>query len=115
VTPLHLDVTAAYSIVASALVVLAGIWVLWGSAWLRRVELSAIAGPAVRALGLRFAREGWRGRVLARGELRGRPVEVRWRGRLDGVVVAEARVGEEGAWTRVPPAEVIDAVRELIP
>ncbi|MFZ5481076.1 MAG: hypothetical protein ACOZNI_30215 [Myxococcota bacterium] len=111
-TPLHLDVTAAYSILSAALVLLGAAWVLWGSAWLRRVELASIAAPAVRDLGLRFAREGWGARVVASGAIEGRAVEVRWREKLDGAVIVEARVGG-GAWTPVPAGETASAVRAL--
>ncbi len=55
-----------------------GVWLAWLAGWINRVELQTAASPMVQALGLRFEREGWRSRIVARGDVAGVPVVVRW-------------------------------------
>jgi hypothetical protein len=94
-----LDESVTQSITAGVVVFLGVLWSLWGAWWLRRVELRREHEATVRALGLAWAREGWGPSVAARGDVAGRPVEVRWRRAFFGET-ARVRVG--GAWALLP-------------
>lgn len=113
-TGLNLDETACYSILSGIVVLVCAIWMLWGNGWLRRIELKAVAIPAVRALGLVFRPEGWGPVVRAHGTLSGQGVELRWHAaRLSGRVRVHARVGAASAWVEVPSDHVESEVRGL--
>lgn len=113
-TGLVLDETVCYSILSGIVVLVGAIWVLWGTGWLRRIELNSIAVPSVRALGLVFRPEGWGPVVRAHGTLSGQGVELRWRAaRLTGRVRVHARVGGGADWVEVPTDRVESEVRSL--
>lgn len=108
-----MEESAAGSILAGFLVVLAALWMMWGAAWLRRVELREHVQSVVTALGLEFRPEGLGASLRAHGRVDGRHVEVRWRLGLDGRVRAAARRAGKRRWTAVVPCELREALTRL--
>lgn len=102
----YIDETVVQSALGGILLLVAGAWVLWAAAWLRRIELRAAAEAEAEALGLRLAREGWGPEQRALGSFQDVAVELRWR-RSVGALRVRARVGG-GRW-REAPAEGLGA------
>jgi hypothetical protein len=102
---IYVDGTIASSELAGILVLVALLWSLWGSAWLVRVEVHALAAPVVNRLGLRWAREGFGRSVRAQGERDGEKIELRFsRGELPGTLQVCRR--ESGRWAALNPDEL---------
>ena len=108
----YIDETVVQSALGGILLLVAGAWVLWAAAWLRRIELRAMAEGAAEAMGMELSREGWGPEQRAVGTVQGVPVELRWR-RAVGPLRVRARVGG-GRWQEAPtdalPAWVAEAV-----
>lgn len=108
-----LDDTVVHGALAGILLLLGALWVLWISAWLRRLELHPVVAPTVEALGLTVLREGWGPELRAVGELDACPVRVRWRLGL-GALRVQAAVGPRGRWAPLQGDDVVAAVREAV-
>ncbi len=99
---IYVDGTIASSELAGILVLVAVLWSLWGSAWLVRVEVHALAAPVVNRLGLVWAREGFGRSVRALGERNGESLELRFgRGEEPGTLQVWRR--ESGRWAVQDP------------
>ncbi len=84
---------------AGATILLGGGWALWLRAWLRRVELVALAQPWVDELGFSWLEEGWKAEVQAEGSLDGQPLRLRWRA---GLFRYRVDVLQNGKWQEIP-------------
>lgn len=108
----YIDETVVQSALGGILLLVAGAWVLWAAAWLRRIELRATAEAAAQALGMELRREGWGPEQRAVGMVRGVPVELCWR-RAVGPMHVRARVGA-GRWQEAPADALGDWVARAV-
>ena len=108
-----LDDTVVHGALAGILLLLAGAWVAWIAAWLRRLELRPLVAPLADELGLTLLREGWGPELRAVGEIGSRPIQVRFRLGL-GALRVRASVGDTARWTELQGEDIAGLLRQAV-